>query len=74
MLILLHTILRCKVTTFFAYLQIFSKFYVNQKLAGSQKRNKKDQKQFLKKHKKHCRYATWNLGLNGLTVYRIPTH
>ena len=57
MLILLHTILRCKVTTFFAYLQIFSKFYVNQKLAGSQKRNKKDQKQFKrKKHKKHCRY------------------
>lgn len=56
MLILLHAILRCKSTVFFAYVQIFSKFYVNQKLAGSQKRNKKDQKQFKKKHKKHCRY------------------
>ncbi len=39
--LLLCTQFSCKVTTFFAYLQIFSKFYVNQKLAGSQKQNKK---------------------------------
>jgi len=43
--------LRCKITVFFAYLQIIWKFYVNQKLAGSQKRNKKDQKRFLFKKK-----------------------